>query len=91
MATKKPAKRKATSGTVWGDEHYQAAGYGRITLRIPQEELDKLAHVSTRWGIGRQDAVRHMIAHSSDIRPPAKAAAPAAKAAARKKARAKAS
>jgi hypothetical protein len=45
-AAPKGEPKPKTSGTKWSDEDYEAAGYGRITLRLPQADLDLLGQLA---------------------------------------------
>lgn len=55
------AKPASTSGTTWSDEDYAAAGYGRITLRLPQADLDKLDEIARATGRARAAVVAEWI------------------------------
>jgi hypothetical protein len=45
--------RKNASGTQWGDEEYQAAGYGRLGLRMLTGDLKKLESLAKQAGLTR--------------------------------------
>lgn len=49
------------SGTTWGDREYAAAGYGRITLRLPLDALDMLQAIADDMGESRAVAVDTLI------------------------------
>lgn len=46
LAARKAKEAKVRSGTVWGDEDYEAAGYVKFTCRLPEDtakDLERLA------------------------------------------------
>lgn len=45
--------RKNASGTQWGDEEYKEAGYGRLSLRLPESDLKKLEALAKKAGVTR--------------------------------------
>lgn len=62
---RKGAARKAApasrSGTPWTDADRRAHGYGRITLRLPEETLRRLQEMTDSDGIGRAEWIRGAI------------------------------
>lgn len=54
-------KRKSRSGTVWTDADYEAAGYGRLTLRLREETLAALEALAARWECTRTAAVERLV------------------------------
>lgn len=50
-------KRTGHTGAVWGDAEYDAAGYGRITLRLPKPDLKAIETLAKRRGLSRAKAV----------------------------------
>ncbi len=54
-------KSNGRSGTTWGDAQYAAKGYGRITLRLPQDALERLADIAHETGETRAQVVDRLI------------------------------
>lgn len=54
-------KRTGHTGAVWGDAEYDAAGYGRITLRLPKPDLKAVETLAKRRGLSRAKAVAQAV------------------------------
>lgn len=65
MGARVTKRRKAApasrSGTPWTERDYTAAGYGRITLRLPEETLRRLREMTDHDSIGRAEWIRGAI------------------------------
>jgi hypothetical protein len=55
------AKLKSRSGTTWTDADYAAAGYGRIGLRLPNDELELLDVLARFTGANRSQVITNSL------------------------------
>lgn len=73
-ATKKKAakkKPKVRSGTLWSDDDYAAAGYGRLGVRLPVTALGLLERHAKKRGLSRAQFLTELITQAGGpIRPP---------------------
>ena len=50
-----------TQGTIWTDADYAARGWGRVSLRLRQADLERLAALAAEWGCSRAEAVARLV------------------------------
>ncbi len=56
------ATKKSRSGTQWSDDDYAAAGYSRLSLRLPAEVKARLQRLAEMSGWSVAELVDHMSA-----------------------------